>query len=391
MTIFLPDFSAKRRPSEMKKMMFVMCLAFICIYAAPVTARDASSENQEAAVKAGGVKSIEDRISHREEAVARRVLGDNWFERVNISGLIEIEAMHQSVDYSDPAVSDEDSSDVDLATVELVVDARIADHVDGHVMFKYEEDDLFVDEGFITLSGTDRMPAWLAAGRQYLPFGYFDSHFVTDPATLLLGETNEGAVVAGYTAAEGVLQFSAGLFNGDIDEDNDDDMVDSFVASIAAQPFEPLMMGVSYTSNLLSSDSFSEFAVNPAIDDMVGGWSVFVTVSFLDRFKIIGEYVAAMDHFNAGEIYDAADTRQRKPSAWNLELGAAVLEDLELAVGYGGSDDGGDEFLPENQYGAVINWKIFDSTNLALEYLRAEFEDNCQETDTYTVQLAVEF
>jgi hypothetical protein len=118
---------------------------------------------------------------------------------------------------------------------------------------------------------------------------------------------------------------------------------------------------------------------------------VFVTLSFLDRFKIIGEYVAAMDHFNAGEIYDAADTRQRKPSAWNLELGAAVLEDLELAVGYGGSDDGGDEFLPENQYGAVINWKIFDSTNLALEYLRAEFEDNGQETDTYTVQLAVEF
>ena len=376
----------------MKKMMFVMCLAVICMWTAPVTARDASSENrEETAVKAGGVKSIEDRISHREEAVVRRVLGDNWFERVNISGLIEIEAMHQSVVYSDPAVSDEDSRDVDLATVELVVDARIADHVDGHVMFKYEEDDLFVDEGFITLSGTDRMPAWLAAGRQYLPFGYFDSHFVTDPATLVLGETNEGAVVAGYTAAEGMLEFSAGLFNGDIDEDNDDDMVDSFVASIAAQPFEPVMMGVSYTSNLLSSDRFSEFSANDTINDMVGGWSVFVTVSFLDRFKIIGEYVAAMGHFNAGEIYDAADTKQRKPSAWNLELGAAVLENLELAVGYGGSDDGGDEFLPENQYGAVVNWGVFDSTNLALEYLRAEFENDGPETDTVTVQLAVEF
>ncbi|MDZ7664104.1 MAG: hypothetical protein U5K27_02035 [Desulfotignum sp.] len=54
-------------------------------------------------------------------------------------------------------------------------------------MFKYEEDDLFVDEGFITLSGTDAFPAFLTAGRQYLPFGYFDSHFVTDPATLDAG------------------------------------------------------------------------------------------------------------------------------------------------------------------------------------------------------------
>ena len=197
--------------------------------------------------------------------------------------------------------------------------------------------------------------------------------------------------MAGYTFEEGVLEFSAGLFNGDIDENNDDDMVDSFVASFAAQPFEPLMMGISYTSNLVSSDSFSEFAVNDTIGDMVGGWSVFVTLSFLNRFTIIGEYVAAIDHFNAGEIYDAADTRQRKPSAWNLELGAAVLENLEMAVGYGGSDDGGDDFLPENQHGAVINWGIFDSTNLALEFLRAEFEDGGPEIDTFTVQLAVAF
>lgn len=38
----------------------------------------------------------------------------------------------------------------------------------------------------------------IIAGRQYIPFGNFDSHFVTDPLTLLLGETNEGALVGGY-------------------------------------------------------------------------------------------------------------------------------------------------------------------------------------------------
>jgi hypothetical protein len=39
----------------------------------------------------------------------------------------------------------------------------------------------------------------------------------------------------------------------------------------------------------------------------------------------------------------------------------------------------------------VANWGIFDSTNLALEYLRAEFDDDAVETDTFTVQLAIEF
>jgi hypothetical protein len=60
-------------------------------------------------------------------------------------------------------------------------------------------------------------------------------------------------------------------------------------------------------------------------------------------------------------------------------------------MGISYTSDGGDEFLPETQYGAVVNWGIFDSTNLALEYLRAEFEDDSAETDTVTVQLAIEF
>ncbi len=53
--------------------------------------------------------------------------------------------------------------------------------------------------------------------------------------------------------------------------------------------------------------------------------------------------------------------------------------------------DGGEEFLPEKQYGAVANWGIFDSTNLALEFLRSEFDDDAVETDTVTLQLAIEF
>jgi len=100
----------------------------------------------------------------------------------------------------------------------VVVDANITNHVEGHVMVKWEEDELFVDEGFFTLVGSEQFPAYLIAGRQYIPFGNFESHFVTDPTTLVLGETNNGAVVGGYRLGGEMVEVSIGAFNGRIDK-----------------------------------------------------------------------------------------------------------------------------------------------------------------------------
>ncbi len=369
------------------------CLILVCANAYPVMAQESMpSDPAEQTTKVGGVKSLEDRIKHLEDAIKRQPESDKWYDRIQISGLVEVEANHGKTDFKDPASEDEKTSDVDLATVELVVDAKIAAHVDGHVMFKYEEDDLFVDEVFITLAGSESFPAYLIAGRQYIPFGNFDTHFVTDPTTLVLGETNEGAVIAGYRLGGEMVDISVGAFNGSAKESGKDEIIDSFVGSIVVNPIENLMFGASYTSNLAGSDTFNTAVVDPDnLDSLVGGWSAFVNFIFLDRFKLIGEYVGALDNFKAGEIFDATDTKARKPSAWNVELGVAIIDNLELAVRYDGSDDGGANFLPESQYGAVLNWGFYKNTNLALEYLHGEFEDDAQKTDSFIVQLAIEF
>ena len=339
----------------------------------------------------GGAKSLEQRVKQLEAAIEHRDEGEKWYDRIQIGGLVEVEAGSGKTDFKDPAVEEEQTSDIDLASVELVVDARIADHVDGHVLFKYEDDEVFVDEGFITLTGTEAFPAYLVAGRQYIPFGCFESHFITDPTTLTLGETNEGAVVAGYQIGGETVDISLGAFNGRAQETGDDDAIDSFVASLVVNPLEGLMLSASYTSNLAGSDAFNEVVVDPDhLESLVAGWGVCATFEFLDRFRLIGEYVGALDNFKAGEIYDAAETQERKPVAWNVEFGLAITESLELAARYGGSDDGG-EFLPETEYGAVLNWGIFKNTNLAIEYLYDEFENEVQETETITAQLAIEF
>jgi hypothetical protein len=378
----------------MKKLIILCsCLILVCANAYPVMAQDSiSSDSAEKSTKAGGVKSLEDRIKQLEDAIKRQPESDKWYDRLQISGLIEVEASHGKTDFKDSVVEDEKTSDVDLATVELGVDAKISAHVDGHVLFKYEDDDLFVDEGFITIVGTETFPAYLIAGRQYIPFGNFDSHFVTDPTTLVLGETNDGAVVAGYRFGGEMVDVSIGAYNGDAKKSDKDDVVNSFVGSIVVSSIENIKFGASYTSNIAGSDTFNTVVVDPDnLDSLVGGWSAFVTFEFLERFKLTGEYVGALDNFKAGEIYDTADTKERKPSAWNVELGVAIIDNVELAARYEGSDDGGADFLPESQYGAVLNWGFFKNTNLALEYLHGEFEDDAQETDSFIAQLAIEF
>jgi hypothetical protein len=72
-------------------------------------------------------------------------------------------------------------------------------------------------------------PVYLIAGRQYIPFGYFDSHFITDPATLILGETNEGALVGGYRFNGEMVDISLGAFNGRVKEIGKDDKISNFV------------------------------------------------------------------------------------------------------------------------------------------------------------------
>lgn len=368
----------------------------------PATAQEPDSSIPGTIIeRPGGIRGLEKRLPPLEETTGRQRGERKWYDRLDFSGVIEVETGHEEIDYKDPATIDETSSDVDLATVELVVDAEVAAHVDGHVMLKYEEDEIFVDEGFITLTGTEYFPAYLIAGRQYIPFGHYDSHFVSDPATLILGETNNGAVVGGYRFYSEMVDISLGVFNGRVNKIDEDDTLVNVLGAVVVSLTEDITFGASYTSNLAASDALSEIVADldsdgewNNISNFVGGWSAFFTANVIERFKVIVEYVAALDEFGAGELFSAADTEARQPVAWSFELGFAIDDAWEVAARYEGShdgDDGSGEFLPEYRYGAVINWCIFDHANLAIEYLHSKFQEDVQIADVFTAQFAVEF
>jgi hypothetical protein len=195
----------------------------------------------------------------------------DWIERINISGLINVDAVFSSrtpevLDFTDvkkntPYVldafgSDRSANDIALADANIFVDACVNKWTTTHVAFLFRDHDglqairqfrkgdvfdpkdlrvklwsnnsvqnfnvnadslglpdegFFVDEAYITIGNLERSPFFLRAGRQYVPFGDYERYTMTDSFTKLLSMTSATALQAGYVADMG-----PGVFNGSV-------------------------------------------------------------------------------------------------------------------------------------------------------------------------------
>jgi len=330
-----------------------------------------------------------------------------WADKIHPGACIEVEASYEDYNFHDPSEKDTDTSDFVLATVEIGFDVDIAKHVKASLFFLYEEDDteFDVDQGIITIDGADVVPLYVDLGKMYIPFGMFESHFIRDPLTLELGETNESAVVGGFR--NDLLEVSVGAFNGDIDKTGDENHIDNYLASAVftlpetTVPDLNLTAGISWVSNIADSDglheTFEEAEEEAAkekdeeprtltIKNHIGGFNTFIIASLLDKYFFNAEYLGAINHiemdtFDEGESY--------KPEAWTIELACGVTDSLNLAVCYEGSNDCGD-FLPEKQFGGCVSYGLFKDTSIALEYLYGKYE-NKDTRHLMTTMLAIEF
>ncbi|GAB4270209.1 MAG: hypothetical protein Kow0092_24470 [Deferrisomatales bacterium] len=305
-------------------------------------------------------------------------------ERVAVSGLLEVEAGFERV--SVDGGPDEDASDLVLATAQLGFDVRIAEPVGGTLIFLFEEDEtepIEVDEATVDYA----RDGWSARiGRQYVPFGVFPSHFVSDPLTLELGETRETALAVSY-AANG-FTVSGFLFNGDVEKAGDDDHLRDWGAALGWAPAPGLELGASLLSDLADSDA--EVA-GSSYGDRVPGWSAY-GVAALGPVELLGEVLGAVESFDPADLDADGDGDGDRPFAWNVELAWGVAPTVELAARLEGSREFVDQ--PELQFGAVVSWSPWAGVSLSGEYLRGSFDKDFggdQTRDLVTLQLAAEF
>lgn len=311
---------------------------------------------------------------------------------LNLSGAIEVEANYSS---GYDKVKD---SDIDLTNVELRIDVPLTDYFSGYALMKWEEDGsegVFIDEGGIVLGSVDEYGISVTAGKLYVPFGVFETGMISDPLTLELGETREGAAVVDFGA--GGFYGATYTFNSEIGDDADDDMIDAF-GVVAGYTYETeevsIDLSAGWISNLTSSGGFSDYLDDASItllDDYTSGATISAIVGF-DDFTLIGEYLTALDD-------DYLKAEDSKPETWNLELGYGFKisgHDATAAVSYQGSDEAAFLGLPETRIGATVGFVIIDGLGIALEYIHDEDYDTSDggtgdSADTVTCQLALEF
>jgi hypothetical protein len=350
------------------------------------------------------IEDLSTRIDALEKSQSEKKELPDWLAIFSFSGLLEVEASYEKYNPDAAGEPSNDTSDITLSTMQFGVDAGFNKYVKGHVLFLWEQDEtepVDLDEGFITLSGANKTPPYLLAGKYYLPFGKFDTYFISDPGTTTLGEINETAVMGGCHGE--ILDVNAGAFNGDINKTGDEHHADNYVASItAALPDDrienfTLTSGVSYISNIADTDGISDEIVDQDVDgessdlqEYVPGLSCYASISFWEMVFANVQYVSALDDFKPGELSFGDD--KLKPSAWNFEIAyISNISNFKIGAGlqYEGTDDCGD-FIPETSYGGIIFWYPFEKTYLGLEYLNQNFE-NDDKDQKVTAQLAYEF
>lgn len=321
-------------------------------------------------------------------------------DRVSIGGSIEVEAFYERVSPADE--SDQETSDIDLTTVDLYVEADLFLDLTGFVQISYENDAgiIIADEAMVHFRAdgpgepaADRPTlVYGSFGKMTIPFGDFEGRFISDSPTLTLGEAIETALVPGLNVPP--FNVVAGFYQGDVDEDGRDVAVpNAFGMLTVSPPLESLDLtaGVSYINSIADSDELTDYIrtefESSTVDDFVAGLGLVLSAAWTERWFLDAVYLGALDSFDEDEDF--------APKAWSVELACRLIDPLEIAVRYGGSQDALD-FLPETQTGIVAIFDLLDTpfwlddTSLSLEYQYEKYEDG-ETADTITTQLTIDF
>lgn len=310
---------------------------------------------------------------------------------ITLSGAIELEAGFENSD-----TENGDTSDVNLATAELGIEARPMDRLTGFILFSWEDDDdkVIVDEAWITLGGSDSIPFYLAAGKRYVPFGTYATLMISDPITLDLGEIADTSIETGIEKSG--FRGAVYAFNGEIDEADANNSIQCFGIS-AGYSMElrnlQLTFGADWINSILESETLSD-AVETGGDlkDYAAGLALHALVE-LGPFQVMGEYVDVIDDINFTD-----GTSLPSPSAWSLEAGytrAVFGHDTTVAAGFQESRHAGG-LLPEKIYLGSVSVDLSHGLSTAIEYKISRdysLADGGEDADaeTLTLQLAFEF
>ncbi len=325
-------------------------------------------------------------------------------DRITLSGKIELDYSYTRDDNIADSSSNGSSSDLDVGTVELGLEAVLHKYVTANLLLKGENLDananIFWDEAFFTIQ-KQGFPVYFVGGKRAQPFGLFESQLINDPITCEMYEINKAGATVGALLEPLGLDISATIYKGEVLIDKASgagygfirdntpgykpaDKVNSFIFNITMEPIENLTIATYFNSETGDDDR-----------NTTAGLSVHYEIA---QFIIDGEYITALNrekHFTDNKEYDE--------SAWFFALGYQIIDPLIAAVRYEGFNDdesGDQDGHLEYRLSLGATYTIFSresfACNFSLEYRKSAFERSSgsiadDDLDEFFAQLAIEF
>jgi hypothetical protein len=294
----------------------------------------------------------------REAGLGRRVT--DW---LSVSGLAEIESEHQDFNYADNDSSESEEDTV--TTLQLGLNFTLSDRVAAEFVFEYEVDSSYsiMDEGILSYEWDE---LGLEAGRLYVPFGEFYSHFVTGPI-LEFGETRGNAFVADYELSDSVDVFAYGVKGEAGKQGTSTGRIDWGGGFEYASADESVKISASYFSDMADTDELYLEDAGSNYQHRVGGLDVNALIG-RETYEITAEYLGALRGF------DELEPEEDRPWSANLEVAWFPLYELQFAARIETSGEVRDE--PQLQYGLSVTWLIANRINVSLDYLYGKYKDD---------------
>ena len=342
----------------------------------------------------------------------------SFASNLDISGVVELEAFSQN------KLGDNDF-DADLASIEVNIEAQVNPWTQAHVLLLHEagsDQDLVVDEGFITLSFAESA-IQVIAGKQVMPFGRFESNMISDPLTLEMAETKDSAIITRF--GDDQLHASLYFFKGDVQKSSRNNTTTQMGANLGyAIDTGDLQLdfGLAYLSDLTETEGSLDALAND--DGLTYPVGLIVTEDSLDTFvnyegdvivqrhvpsvalntlvtagnwHAIFEYIGATRSYRASDL--AFDAKGAQPSSFNVEFSrdfSLAGKDLSVALAVQGTDQALG-LQPTRQREMVsASYALQAQTSLTVEYMHAsgyhpQHGSSDASADVISVQLAAEF
>jgi hypothetical protein len=244
--------------------------------------------------------------------------------------------------------------------------------------------DFEFDEAFATWHVFQEDKLDVSFGRQYLPFGAYDSGMVSDPLTQILGNIRGKEVLKASTQL-GDVWASLYTFEGSSSIAGANKSENGYGLSLGYGK-DNTYIGVDYISNLEESDQFSSNDVERDIP----GIAIHGAYEF-DRFTAIAEYITTSKELKPGDLDDEITTDAR-PAATHLELNIDLNKERSLAIAWNKVRDTHE--LEEDDirkfFGVTYSQPVYKQLSGSIEV--AQFTDSEGVQDkSVNVQLVLEF